>query len=85
MKAMRTLVFAALIGIGAVIAGGCSNSPSDEEMKQLNDLKSQVSSLEKQVSDKQQSKASLEKQLAEKNGKLKQCQDDQEAVKKGGQ
>ena len=38
--------------------------------------------LEKQVADKTRDKAALEKQLAEKNGKLQQCQSDQEAVKK---
>ncbi len=85
MKTIRTLVAVALVMTGAMLWSGCSNSPSEEEMKQLNDLKAQVSSLEKQVSDKQQTKANLEKQLADKNGKLKQCQADQDAVKKGGQ
>jgi len=85
MKTVRTLVIAGLVVAGAIVSGGCSNSPSDEEMMKLNDLRAQVSSLEKQVSDKQAEKAGLEKQLADKNGKLKQCQADQDAVKKGGQ
>jgi chromosome segregation ATPase len=69
------------------MAAGCSSSPSEEEMRQLDDLKAQASSLEKQVADKTREKAAIEKQLAEKNGKLQQCQSDQEAVKKalGGQ
>ena len=71
----------------ALMVGGCSSSPSEEEMKQLNDLKAQATALEKQVGDKTREKANLEKQIAEKNGKLQQCQSDQEAVKKamGGQ
>ncbi len=68
--------------MAALAAAGCSSSPSDEEMRQLNDLKAQTSALEKQVADKTRDKAALEKQLAEKNGKLQQCQSDQEAVKK---
>lgn len=66
----------------ALVVAGCSSSPSDEELKQLNDLKAQESALQKQVANKTSEKAALEKQLAEKNGKLQQCQSDQEAVKK---
>ena len=61
---------------------GCSNSPSDEELRQLQELQTQVKKLEDQVATKQSEKAALEKQVAEKNGKLQQCQSDQEAVKK---
>jgi septal ring factor EnvC (AmiA/AmiB activator) len=73
----------ALFLTGGLMLSGCSSSPSDEEMKQLDNLKTEVSSLEKQVAEKQREKAMLEKQIAEKNGKLQQCQSDQEAVKKG--
>jgi septal ring factor EnvC (AmiA/AmiB activator) len=76
-------VVLALFLAGGLVLSSCSNTPSDEEMKQLNDLKAEVSSLEKQVAEKQREKAALEKQVAEKNGKLQQCQSDQEAVKKG--
>lgn len=71
---------------GVIIAGllmvvGCSSSPSEEELQQLTALKAEVASLEKQVKDRQAEKAALEKQIAEKNGKLQQCQSDQQAVK----
>lgn len=71
----------------ALMLSSCSSSPSDEEMQQLNDMKDAVSKLEVQVRDKKAEKANLEKQIGEKNGKLQQCQADQEAVKKamGGQ
>ena len=81
-KITKSLLVASLLAGGMMISS-CSNAPSDEEMKQLNDLKTEVSSLEKQVAEKQREKAMLEKQIAEKNGKLQQCQSDQEAVKKG--
>ena len=83
MVKMFKCLLVALFLAGGLMLSSCSSSPSDEEMKQLNDLKSEVTSLEKQVAEKQREKAMLEKQVAEKNGKLQQCQSDQEAVKKG--
>ena len=83
MNKLMKPVMIALIVLGGMMLSSCSSSPSEEQMKQLNDLKQEVSSLEKQVSDRQREKADLEKQIAEKNGKLQQCQSDQEAVKKG--
>jgi septal ring factor EnvC (AmiA/AmiB activator) len=82
MKTSWTYLLLAVCLVAAMMAAGCSSSPSDEELKQLNDLKAQASTLEKQVADKTREKAALEKQLAEKNAKLQQCQADQEAVKK---
>ena len=82
IKFMKPLIVT-LVVFGAMMLAGCSSSPSEEQMKQLSDLKQEVSSLEKQVSDKTREKADLEKQIAEKNGKLQQCQSDQDAVKKG--
>ena len=81
IKSLKTLIFAACLA-SALIVAGCSSSPSEEEMRQLNDLKSQATGLEKQVNDKASEKAALQKQIAEKNAKLQQCQSDQEAVKK---
>jgi outer membrane murein-binding lipoprotein Lpp len=82
MKTSWKYLLVAVCFGAAMMAAGCSSSPSDEELKQLDDLKAQTSSLEKQVADKTREKAALEKQLAEKNAKLQQCQSDQEAVKK---
>jgi chromosome segregation ATPase len=83
---IKTLTGALLLSV-ALVAGGCSSSPSEEELKALNDLKAEVASMEKATSDKQKELANLERQLAEQNGKLQQCQADQDAVKKamGGQ
>ena len=74
----------ALILIGsAMVAGsfvGCSNKPSEEEMKQLNDLKAEVTSLENGISAQQSEKAALLKAIAEKDAQLTQCAKDKEAL-----
>ena len=80
-QTMKPLLFALCI-TGGLVLSSCSSSPSDEEMRRLDDLKSQSSQLEGKVKELQRDKAGLEKQIAEKNGKLQQCQSDQEAVKK---
>ena len=61
---------------------GCSSSPSDQELRQLNELKANVARLDGEVKKKQEEKATLDKQIAEKSARLKQCQSDQDAVKK---
>lgn len=82
MPKFRMFVMFALCASALIFAAGCSNSPSDEELRQLQDLQAQVRKMEDQISSKQSENAALEKQNAEKNGKLQQCQSDQEAVKK---
>jgi len=86
VKIVKTLLVAAIFS-GAIIVSGCSNRASEEERQQLEALKAGVSSLEIQLRDKRGEKANLEKQIAETNGKIQQCQSDQEVVKKamGGQ
>lgn len=81
-KITNLLIITSLL-IGGLVVSGCSSSPSAEELKQLSDLKASVQALEKQIGEKKSEKAGLEKQVAEKNGKLQQCQSDQEIVKKG--
>ncbi len=72
----------ALFVVALMMVAGCSSSPSDDELRQLQDLQAQVKRLEDQVATKKSENAALEKQNAEKNGTLQQCQSDQEAVKK---
>jgi septal ring factor EnvC (AmiA/AmiB activator) len=80
-KLIKTLTGALVLSVALVLVS-CSSSPSAEELKALSDLKAEVASMEKTTADKQKELANLEKQLAEQNGKLQQCQSDQEAVKK---
>jgi outer membrane murein-binding lipoprotein Lpp len=67
---------------GGILVAGCSSAPSEEEMRQLNELKAEVASLERRIADMKKEKDNIDRMMAEKNAKLKQCQDDQEAVKK---
>ncbi|HEV8538754.1 MAG TPA: hypothetical protein VGR15_07500 [Bacteroidota bacterium] len=80
-RALKPLLVAAFLGVGLFLSS-CSSSPSDEELRMLEDLKAQATQLEGKVSELQRDKAGLEKQIADKNAKLQQCQSDQEAVKK---
>ncbi|MCX8010640.1 MAG: hypothetical protein N3A61_05760 [Ignavibacteria bacterium] len=62
--------------------GGCSAGLSDDEIAQINALKSEVSSLEKDVKALKDEKSSLERTVGELNAKLEQCAKDKEATKK---
>lgn len=75
--------FALVVVGGAMLAAslvGCSNKPSDEQLKQLNDLKAEVSSLDREVSAREADKAALLKSIAEKDAQLAQCAKDKAAV-----
>ena len=81
MNRTFTALCATLFLSGGLVLFGCSSSPNDEQMKQLNDLKDETASLQKDVSAKEQQKAALDKEIADKNAKLKKCNDDQQIVK----
>lgn len=71
----------AILFTGSLALVGCTSHPDEAEMKQLNDLKAEVASLQKDIAAKDQQKAALDKEVAEKNAKLKKCADDQAVVK----
>jgi len=70
-----------LLLAGSVAIVGCSSSPDETQMKQLNDLKDEVASLQKDVAAKEDQKSTLNNTIAEKNAKIKKCNDDQAIVK----
>lgn len=72
-----TLVACAMMGM---FLTGCSSKPSDQELKQLEDLKAEVSSLEKQISAAESEKAALQKSIADKDAQLAQCVKDKNAL-----
>lgn len=80
-KIVHSVSAVCLLAVALLIVG-CARTPTEEEMRQLNDLKAEVASLERQVRDKQSEKADIERMIADKNKKLSECRDDQEAVKK---
>ncbi|HUI63871.1 MAG TPA: hypothetical protein VL126_03440 [Bacteroidota bacterium] len=83
LKIHRTVTAGALAILfsGSLVLVGCSSSPDDAQMKQLNDLKDEVTSLQKDVAAKEDQKSTLEKEIADKNAKMKKCNDDQAIVK----
>ena len=79
MKKAITLTLGALLMAG-VLASGCSSSPSAEELKQLDDLKAEVASMEKQLATLESEKASLQKAIADKDAQLKKCAEDKKVA-----
>lgn len=70
-----------LLFSSSLILFGCSSSPDEAELKQLNDLKEEYAALQKESADKEAQKTALDREIAEKNAKLKKCNDDQQVVK----
>lgn len=75
MKKMKRIFGTGLIiavFIGMVGLTGCSGI-SDEQVAELEALRSETKSLEKEVNSLKSEKAALEKEIAEKNAKLDEC------------
>jgi uncharacterized protein (DUF3084 family) len=79
-RRFATLAMAILFSSSLAVFG-CSSSPDEEQMKQLNDMKDEVAKLQKDISSAEERKAALDKEVGEKNAKLKKCNDDQQVVK----
>jgi len=62
------------------IIAGCGGV-SEEQLKQLNDLKAEVESLQSQVNAKEGERSSLLKQIADKDAKIKDFQKQMDAAK----
>jgi septal ring factor EnvC (AmiA/AmiB activator) len=60
----------------ATLATGCSSKTTAEQMKQLDDLKAEISSLQRDISAKESEKAALIKAIADKDAQLSQCEKD---------
>lgn len=76
-----TILAVTLLVATSLVLVGCSSKPNEAEMKQLQDLKSEIAQLEKDVQAKEQQIASLEQQLAAQTAKIKKITDDAEIVK----
>lgn len=81
-KNLLFVLLAAFLMTGSVVLTGCSSGPDEEQMQQLNDLKAEVESLQSQVNAKMDEKSQLQKQIADKDAKIKQYQNDMDAVRK---
>lgn len=73
-----------LIGCAIVVGSliGCSSKPGAEELQQLNDLKSEVTSLENGIKARESEKDALIKAMAEKDAQLAQCAKDKDELQK---
>lgn len=63
------------------LIAGCGGGVSEEQLKQLNDLKAEVESLQSQVNAKEGEKSSLQKQIADKDAKIKDFQKQMDAAR----
>lgn len=78
----RRTGFGVLLGLAFMASvAGCSSRPDEEEMKQLDDLKSEVASLQRDISTKEQQRGTLDREVAEKNARIRKCNDDQQTVR----
>ncbi|MBF8294786.1 MAG: hypothetical protein HW389_1331 [Bacteroidetes bacterium] len=64
----------------ATLATGCTSKPNAAELKQLEDLKSEVSSLQREISAKESEKAALLRAIADKDAQLAQCEKDKALI-----
>ena len=74
---LTLLAFAFLAGFLA----GCGGGPSEEQLKQLADLKAEVEKLQSDVSKLESEKADLQKQIAKQDESIKNFQKLTDAVK----
>jgi len=79
MKKLSTLAVVGLFSL--TLLAGCGSKPSAEELKQLDDLKAEVSSLEKEISSRESEKQALLRAIAEKDAQLALCAKDKDALK----
>lgn len=81
---MKRVVNKALVAVliaGAIGFTACS-SVSEEQMAQLDALRSEVKALEKEVGELKNQKSTLEREIAEANSKLDQCNKEKSETKK---
>ncbi len=81
IKSLLSTSVAVLLVAGTIGLTGCGGV-SEEQLAQLDALRSEVSSLEKEVNSLKSEKTKLERELAEKQSKLEQCANDKAATKK---
>ncbi len=78
----RITGFGVVLAFAAVLAlAGCSSKADEEQLKQLDDLKAEVASLQRDISNKEQQRGTLDREVAEKNARIQKCNDDQQTVR----
>ena len=77
VKIVRNTAIVAAFVVATAFLSGCGGV-SEAEMAQLNQLKSEVNSLQTQSNQLKDQRASLEKEIAAKQDKLAQCSKEKE-------
>jgi septal ring factor EnvC (AmiA/AmiB activator) len=80
IKLARNTAVVAVFALTVAVMSGCGGV-SDAEMQQLQDLRSEVNSLQSQADQLKDQRASLEKEIADRNSKLQQCDKAKEETK----
>jgi outer membrane murein-binding lipoprotein Lpp len=80
VKIVRNTTIVAAFVVTTAFLSGCGGV-SEAEMAQLNQLRSDVNSLQTQTNQLKDQRASLEKEIAEKQDKLAQCNKTKEETK----
>ena len=80
VKVVRNTAIISAFAITTAFLSGCGGV-SDAEMAQLNNMKSEVSSLQSQANSLKDERANLEKEIAAKTEKLAQCNKEKEETK----
>ncbi len=78
----RITGFGVVLAFAAVLAlAGCSSKADEDQLKQLDDLKAEVASLQRDISSKEQQRGTLDREVADKNARIQKCNDDQQTVR----
>ncbi len=79
---MKIPVFAgcALLALGLPLLAGCSSSPSQDQLSQLDQLQKENSSLEAKVTSLQKEKESLQASIAASDSRLTKCRADRASI-----
>ena len=78
----RNAVCWSLLLLGSLVLFGCSSSPDQVQLRNLQELKDEAAVMQKDIALKEQRKADLEKETAQKNARLKKCHNDEQIVSK---
>lgn len=80
MKIIKNSIVIASFAIVTAFLSGCGGV-SEAEMQELNNLRTEVTSLEQEVNTLRDERSNLERDMAEKNAKIQQCEKDKEETR----
>jgi peptidoglycan hydrolase CwlO-like protein len=79
-NSVAVVLFAALIGAGAVFSG-CTSYATPEQLARIAELEREVNSLQSAIQTKQSQLSTIDRQISAQEAKLDQCAKDKELVK----